>query len=66
MREIDVMGVLISPFALCLPMAVAGTWALIAVLRRINPAALPARGALLELALFTTLLSGLVLLLRRN
>jgi hypothetical protein len=65
LREIDVMGVFVSPFALCLPVAVAGTWLLVVLLRQFENTALLAHGALLELALFTTVLSGLVLMLGR-
>ncbi|MFE1599023.1 DUF1656 domain-containing protein [Methylobacterium sp. ID0610] len=65
LREIDLMGVFVSPFALCLPAAAAGTWAALAALRRVRPTRASVPGAVLELALFTSLLSGLVLLLGR-
>lgn len=63
LREIDLLGVFVSPFALCIPIALLGTAGAVALLRR-----RPARAAwmptpLVELTLFTLALSALVLLL---
>ena len=65
LREIDVLGVFVAPFSLCLPVAIALTWAATLLLRRVPATAITARSAGVELALFTGILSGLVLLLGR-
>ncbi|PNG24437.1 DUF1656 domain-containing protein [Methylocella silvestris] len=65
LREIDVMGVFISPFALCLPIAFVATLGALAIVHRTRGVALLARSPAMELAVFIGLLSGLVLLLGR-
>lgn len=65
LREIDVAGVLVAPLALCIPVAIAGSWAALAALRRAPASPAWTRSPVLELALFVSTLSGLVLLLGR-
>ncbi len=65
LREIDIMGVFIAPFALCLPIAFIATLGSLACLRRAFRISLSARSPLLELGVFMGILSGLVLLLGR-
>ncbi|MFE1603293.1 hypothetical protein [Methylobacterium sp. ID0610] len=65
LREINVMGVFVAPFALCIPAAVAGACGALAALRRLPADLAWTRSPALELALFLTILSGLVLLLGR-
>lgn len=65
LREIDIMGVFIAPFALCLPIAFVGTVGALALLRRAPGMAFVAQSPLMELAVFAGLLSGVVLLLGR-
>ncbi|MBY0298266.1 MAG: DUF1656 domain-containing protein [Methylobacterium sp.] len=65
LREIDLLGVLVSPFALCIPLAAAGTWGAVAALRRLPAAGRLSHSPLLELALFVGILSSLVLSLGR-
>jgi hypothetical protein len=65
LREIDVLGVLVAPFALCVPVAVAGTYGAVTALRRLPAALAWSHSPLVELALFVAILSSLVLLLGR-
>ncbi|WP_167858609.1 hypothetical protein [Methylobacterium nonmethylotrophicum] len=65
LREISVMGVLIAPFALCLPLAAAATAILLAALRRLSGRAVWTRSATLELSLVVGTLSAFVLCLGR-
>lgn len=65
LREINIMGVFVAPFALCLPIAFVGTLGALALLRRTPGASLVALSPLMELAVFTGVLSGLILLLGR-
>ena len=65
LREIDIMGMLVAPFALCLPLALIATVATLALLRRIPGITSLARWPLLKLGVFTALLSSLVLMLGR-
>jgi hypothetical protein len=65
-REIDVMGVFVAPFVLCLLLAIAGTLGLIAVLGRVPFYARSTHRPLIELGLFTGMLSTFVLLLGRG
>lgn len=65
LREIDILGVFIAPFALCLPIAFVGTVGALALLRRAPGLSLAARSPWLELAAFAGLLSALILLLGR-
>ncbi|WP_395664531.1 DUF1656 domain-containing protein [Methylocella sp.] len=65
LREVDLLGVYVAPFALCLPIAFAATCAALALLRRAPGLAVAARTPALELGLFVALLSGLTLLLGR-
>jgi hypothetical protein len=64
LREIDILGVFVAPFAPCVLIAVCVTAAVV-TLRRV-PATRPwSRSPLIELACFTLTLSGLVLMLGR-
>jgi hypothetical protein len=65
LRELDVMGVLIAPFALCLLLAAATMVVLLALLRRLARGAAWARSPALELALAVGVLSTFVLCLGR-
>ena len=65
LREIDILGVLVAPFALCIPLALALTVAALLTLRRIPAAAAWTRAPSSELSLLVGVLSGLVLLLGR-
>lgn len=65
LREIDVLGVFIAPFALGLLVATTCTMIIGAGLRRALPGAAMMRSPILELALFVATLSGFVLLLGR-
>lgn len=65
LREIDVLGVFVAPFALCVPIAVAATCGTLVAMRRLPPRHAWTRSPLMELALFISVLSGLVLLLGR-
>ncbi|MGA0596521.1 hypothetical protein [Enterovirga sp. CN4-39] len=65
LREIDILGVLVAPFALCVPIALLLTFASLMALRRIPAAAAWTRAPSSELSLLVGLLSGLVLLLGR-
>ena len=64
LREVDLLGVFVSPFAICLPMAFLGALIVLSVLRFV-PDAVLVRSPLLELGTFALILSGLVLLLGR-
>ncbi|KAA0114334.1 DUF1656 domain-containing protein [Methylobacterium sp. P1-11] len=65
LREIDILGVFVAPFAPCVLIAVCVTAAAVVTLRRV-PATRPwSRSPLTELACFTVTLSGLVLMLGR-
>ena len=66
LREIDVMGVLVAPFALCIPIALAGTYASLVTLRRLTAGADWTRAPAVELSLFVAFLSSLVLLIGRS
>ena len=65
LHEIDVMGIFVAPFAICVPLALllagGGLW----MLRRATPGAAWARSPSLELSLLVGAISGLVLLLGR-
>lgn len=63
LREIDLLGVFVSPFALCIPIALLGTAATVTLLRRRPALAAWMHTPLVELTLFTIVLSALVLLL---
>ena len=65
LREIDLLGVYVAPFALCLPAAFAATLAALALMRRTPGLAAAARAPGMELGVFLSLLSGLTLLLGR-
>ncbi|WP_373622850.1 DUF1656 domain-containing protein [Methylobacterium sp. OAE515] len=65
LREIDVLGVFVAPFAVCLLLAVAATYCVAARLGRIPAASRWASTPLFELTLFVAVLSSLVLLLGR-
>ena len=65
LREIDIVGVFVSPFALCLPVAAALCWVVVWLIRRVPALKTASRSPLLELGLFTGLLSMIVLMLGR-
>ncbi|SFT30088.1 DUF1656 domain-containing protein [Methylobacterium sp. yr668] len=65
LREIDVLGVFIAPFALGLLIATICTMIIGAALKRVLPSMSMTRSPILELALFVTTLSSFVLLLGR-
>jgi hypothetical protein len=65
LREIDLLGVYVAPFSLCLPIAFAATLIALAALRRAPALGGSFRSPWMELAMFTGILSALVLLLGR-
>ena len=65
LREIDVMGVFMAPFAVCLPIAFAATLIALALLRRVPGTASVSRSPWLQLSAFVAILSALVLRLGR-
>jgi surface polysaccharide O-acyltransferase-like enzyme len=65
LHEIDVLGVLVSPFALCVPLALLVSGALWFGLRRVAAGSSWLLGPGIELSLLVASLSGFVLLLGR-
>jgi len=65
LREIDLMGVYVAPFSLCLPVAFAAMLIALAALHRVPGLGWSSRSPWMELAMFTGILSALVLLLGR-
>ena len=65
LREIDIMGVFIAPFAVCLPLAALVTAFVILCLCRVSHYARWPQRPLIELGLYTGVLATFVLLLGR-
>ena len=65
LQEIDIMGVFVTPFALCLPVAVALCRVVVRLMGCIPALAAVSRSPLLELGVFTGLLSIFILMLGR-
>ena len=65
LQEIDVLGVLVAPFAICVPLALASAAAVWMGLRRIPNGPSWIGWPAIELALLISFLSGFVLLLGR-
>jgi hypothetical protein len=66
LREISVMGVLVAPFALCVPMAILITYGGLSAFRGLRPSIAWSRSPAFELWLLVVVLSGLVLTIGRG
>ncbi|WP_232629953.1 DUF1656 domain-containing protein [Methylobacterium sp. Leaf118] len=65
LREIDILGVFVAPFAPCIVLAFCVTCAVVVLLRQLPATRRWSHSPLVELACFTLTLSGLVLALGR-
>ncbi|MHC2104361.1 MULTISPECIES: DUF1656 domain-containing protein [unclassified Methylobacterium] len=65
LREIDILGVFVAPFAPCVLIAGCVTGGVVIAVRRIRATRRWSHAPLIELVCFTVTLSGLVLMLGR-